>query len=448
MPRGTDSPTDFALLAAERAGLRIGIYGRLLASAVLAAWYAGTSGLAGHGVGLLAIGGFASLSILHLWLMNIGHERLWNRYVLAAVDAVALGWLATTAPLYHGGEVPQILIFRAYGVSYVFFFLAASTLSLSPGLVLWTGATLVAALWTTFAVIVAGMEQTVSWGDLPPNYTVADYVALLTDQNFIGTGNRVEESLFILAAAVILALTAHRARMLVRNEAGAQFARANLARYVSPDLVDRLAAQSEPFGPVRRQVASVLFVDLVGFTSYAEQRPPEDVIKHLRAFHARVADVVFAHRGTLEDFIGDEVVALFGTPVEQSDDAARAIACAEAIRRSVADWNAEREARSLVAVKIGIGVHTGDVVVGTTGTETRLKFTVIGNTVNVASRLQAATRDLGCEGLYSVAALTAAGFVPSEMARVHDVQLRGHQVPVAAVALAQNIALHSVKKLT
>lgn len=431
-------PTGQALLSAERAGMQLGLYGRLAASGIFALWYAGTRG---QGRGLYIIAGFALLSLLHLWLIRSRRERQWHRFVLAGADALALAFLAITAPLTHRGEVPQIMIFRAYGVSYVFFFLAVSTLSLSPALVLWTGASLVGALWLAFGVIVHSMPHRLSWGDLGPDYTASDYVALLSNPNFIGTGNRIEESLFLMGSAILLAFGAHRARRLVRDEAAAQFARANLARYVSPDLVEDLAAEAEPFGPVRRQMASVLFVDLVGFTAFAERHAPEEVIQHLRAFHDRVAREVFAQGGTLEDFIGDEVVALFGTPQVQDDDAARAIACAEAIRLSIAAWNAARAAEGLAPVRIGIGLHMGEVVVGTTGTEARLKFTVIGDTVNIASRLQCATRDLGCEALYSQAVWEAAGMVPPPWLQVQLLQLRGHQRPVAALALAQGAPL-------
>lgn len=419
------------IFRAEQAGLRLGIYGRLVACLIFVVWYTGGGLGDAPWTGVVAVAGFACLSLAHLWLMRRGAERPWHRYVLVTADAVALAWIAANAPLYHEGEVPQILVFRAYGVAYAFFFLAASTLSLSPGLVLYTGVSLVAALWAAFLSIVAGMERTVSWGDLQPDYTAAEYIALLSDPDFIGTGNRIEESLFLLASAGVLALAARRARRLVRAEAAAQRARANLARYVSPDMVETLAAQSEPFGPVRRQCATVLFVDLVGFTSMAEVEPPEAVIAHLRDFHARAAAVIFAHGGTIEDFIGDEVVAVFGTPAERTNDPARAIACAEDLRADIAAWNGARAAADMAPVRVGIGVHTGEVVVGTTGTEARLKFTVIGDTVNVASRLQAATRTLGCEALYSAATLDAAGLANGFPPSV-EIEVRGHRATIRA----------------
>ena len=104
-----------------------------------------------------------------------------------------------------------------------------------------------------------------------------------------------------------------------------------------------------------------------------------------------MAQSVFDHEGTLDDLIGDEVTAVFGTPEPRVDDAARALACAHAMRGVIASWNMER-ATQRPAVAVGIGLRFGTVVTGSTGSANRLKFPVVGGAVNVASRLQAATR--------------------------------------------------------
>jgi hypothetical protein len=170
------------------------------------------------------------------------------------------------------------------------------------------GRLLAALLFLTFYVAVGK----ITWSDLPAHPTRGDFLAMFFDPDFIGTGNRLTESLCLLVSAGILALAVGRARNLVRTEASAQAARENLARYVSPNLVERLAAEVEPFGAVRRQQAAILFVDVVGFTRFAEQNTPETVIAFLREFHGRMAQAVFDHEGTLDDYIGDEVMAVFG----------------------------------------------------------------------------------------------------------------------------------------
>jgi adenylate cyclase len=145
----------------------------------------------------------------------------------------------------------------------------------------------------------------------------------------------------------------------------------------------------------------VLFADLVGFTRYAETSSPQHLIQMLREFHGRVAQVVFEHGGTLDKFIGDCVMATFGTPTRGSNDATRTIACCCAIASAVEDWNEARKSGALIPVKIGIGAHYGRVVTGDIGDERRLEFAVLGDTVNVASRLEALTRKLSCTILIS-----------------------------------------------
>jgi adenylate cyclase len=122
--------------------------------------------------------------------------------------------------------------------------------------------------------------------------------------------------------------------------------------------------------------------------------PPEDVIDLLRDFHGRMAREVFAHGGTVDKYIGDAIMATFGTPHAGPQDATNALACARAMLASVEEWNAERARRGEPAIAIGVGVHFGPAVMGDIGDERRLEYAVIGDTVNVASRLEALTREV------------------------------------------------------
>jgi adenylate cyclase len=183
-----------------------------------------------------------------------------------------------------------------------------------------------------------------------------------------------------------------RVRELDRRRATAERARANLARYFSPNIVDILAERDEPFGEVRRQTVAVLFVDIVGFTRMAEQMPPEAVVTLLRQFHERMTAQIFACGGTVEKYIGDAVFAVFGLPNAGPDDAANALRCADLMISAVADWNSERHGKEESPLAIGIGLNYGAAVIGDVGSEQGLSFTVIGDTVNTASRLQALTR--------------------------------------------------------
>jgi adenylate cyclase len=185
-----------------------------------------------------------------------------------------------------------------------------------------------------------------------------------------------------------------RLRAIERARAAAERARANLGRYFSPNIVALLAERDEPLGAVRRQDVAVLFVDIVGFTRMAERMAPEAVVTMLRQFHGRMTGQIFACGGTVEKYIGDEILAIFGLTDATPDDAANALRCADGMIAALARWNAERAAAGEAALAIGIGLNYGPAVIGDVGSEHSLSFTVIGDTVNTASRLQELTRTL------------------------------------------------------
>jgi PAS domain S-box-containing protein len=192
-----------------------------------------------------------------------------------------------------------------------------------------------------------------------------------------------------------------RLREAQAAERRADRARTNLARYFSPRLVEILASKDEPLGPVRRQDLAVLFADIVGFTRIAETLPPEDVIELLRQIHGWMERVIFEHEGSIEGYIGDAVLAIFGVPEREERDAIRALSCAYELQAAERHWNRERRQRNLPEIRIGIGLHYGSAVLGDVGTERYVEFTAIGDTVNAASRLQQATRTLNCDVVVS-----------------------------------------------
>jgi class 3 adenylate cyclase len=166
-----------------------------------------------------------------------------------------------------------------------------------------------------------------------------------------------------------------------------------LARYFSPNIVDMLAEQDEPLGPVRHMVA-VLFVDIVGFTRMAEAMAPEAVVVMLREFHECMANRIFGCGSTIEKYSGDEIFAVFGLPEASPHDTHIALRCAASMLDELEAWNQARTEKGELPLAIGIGVNHGPAVLGDVGTEHSLSFAVIGDTVNVASRLQSLTREL------------------------------------------------------
>jgi len=198
-------------------------------------------------------------------------------------------------------------------------------------------------------------------------------------------------------------------REMDRRRLAAERARTNLARYFSPNLVDILAERDEPFGPVRRQNVAVLFADIVGFTTISEAMPPEQVVMLLRQFHERMTARIFAYGGTVEKYVGDAILATFGVPLAGEQDACQALKCADAMLRALDGWNEELIAAEETPLAMGIGLNFGAAVVGDVGSERSMSFTVIGDTVNTASRLQDLTRTLDTALLASDAVIKAVG---------------------------------------
>jgi PAS domain S-box-containing protein len=183
-------------------------------------------------------------------------------------------------------------------------------------------------------------------------------------------------------------------RSFQQQLAEAERRRANLARYFSPKMVERMMQQDGRLDAVRLPRAAVLFADMIGFGSISRFAPGEETIQLLREFHALIAQAVFEHEGSLDKYMGDGLMATFGTPEPGPKDATNAIACARAMAASVVAWSRQRHARGLPAIQIGIGLHWGEVTLGDIGSERHPEFTVVGDTVNLASRIEELTRQL------------------------------------------------------
>ncbi len=301
---------------------------------------------------------------------------------------------------------PTAFQYQFDGFGYFYIFLAAGTLAYSwrtvQSIGLW-----VAALWAL------GVGAVSLFGTTMPELTEAVRQAFAGnarlvqafDPNSVAFPARVQEIVIFVIVGGILALKSRRANQLLMRQADLAAERANLSRYLPPSMVEELAHRDEPMGGVRSQEVAVLFADIVGFTRYAESQSPDAVIALLRDFYASLEEVVFAHGGTLDKYLGDGLMASFGTPVATPDDAGNAIAAAFAMQEAMARLNAARAGEGREPVKLSVGVHFGPVILGDIGNARRMEFAMLGDTVNVASRLEAATRTLGCAVVVSGAAM-------------------------------------------
>jgi class 3 adenylate cyclase len=169
--------------------------------------------------------------------------------------------------------------------------------------------------------------------------------------------------------------------------------RADLGRFLSKELVEAIVdGRHELSLGGRRASVSVLFADVVAFTPLAETKPAEEVVALLNELFSVLTEVVFRHGGTVDKFIGDCIMAVFGAPVAGEDHAARALAAAEDMMRFLETANESFRERYGATIELGIGINTGDVLVGNIGSDKRMEYTVIGDVVNVAARLEAIAR--------------------------------------------------------
>jgi adenylate cyclase len=209
-----------------------------------------------------------------------------------------------------------------------------------------------------------------------------------------GTFNEGDLDLFT-ALANYAAVAVERIRNAERIEHERQL-RSRLERYHSPAVIELVMSQGNVAEDAVHRLKSarvtVLFADVVGFTPMAENLPPEEVAEVLEGFFTHSVEAIFANGGTLDKFIGDCVMAFFGAPMPQPDHAQRAVRAAVEIQRSIKQWNDERAGRGGTPLLSRIALNSGPVVVGDVGSNKRVDYTVLGNTVNVAARLeQAAT---------------------------------------------------------
>jgi adenylate cyclase len=227
-------------------------------------------------------------------------------------------------------------------------------------------------------------------------------------------------------------------REMDRLRIAAERARNNLSRYFSPSIVELLAAQDEPLGAGRRETVAVLFADIVAFTRMAEDMAPENVLALLREFHTRMTAEIFTSGGTVDQYMGDGIIAVFGATAASPNDAASALNCAEMMLEALDRWNHEREEKGDARLDIGIGLNYGPVVLGDVGSEHGMSFTAIGDTVNTAARLQVLTRSLKTQLVVGDAVVRAVQALSAEVAaerigRLEDrgeYSLRGRTNPV------------------
>jgi adenylate cyclase len=187
-----------------------------------------------------------------------------------------------------------------------------------------------------------------------------------------------------------------------------EVARANYSRFMPEYVVKQLLEDPNSFKlGGTNQTITILFADIRGFTAFSEREKPEKIVGILNRYFTAMTEIIFAHGGTLDKYIGDELMAIFGAPTATEKDAENAVKTAAAMQKRIVTLNTEFESEGFSPINVGIGLHTGEATVGYIGSEQRSEYTAIGDAVNVASRLQ--SNALGGQILISEATVQACG---------------------------------------
>jgi adenylate cyclase len=371
-------------------------------------------------VAAATIVGYLILGLLALWIVASRVFRPWMAWLFSTVD-VLLVLVSIDAVLvnnslagYYLPSAPVLWIAPAI--------LAFGVLRYNPLLQAYMA---VLALGGIVAIVTLRMPQL----GYDPGATPVEPMQRL----FAAPPNIMRLAMLTLYCVVLVA-AAMRARSLLQRAIADANRRANLTRYLPAQIIEGLSTIStETLTRGRKTIGAVMFVDIRGFTALTETMDPAEIGSFLSAFRRIVREAVERHGGIVDKHIGDAVMVVFGVPQPAGHDARRALDGARDVLAGIAQWNAARAKEGHPAVAIGIGAHWGDLFVGGVGDDQRLEVTVLGDTVNVAARLQEQAKHSHCALVVSQDLLDAAGEDPSKngWTALPPQILRGRHTPTA-----------------
>ncbi|MEM7651575.1 MAG: adenylate/guanylate cyclase domain-containing protein [Pseudomonadota bacterium] len=317
--------------------------------------------------------------------------------------------------------------------------LASVTFTYSPRLVLFSGLSLAAA-WLGVGVWIGDLPDTVTFANLPSPATAADIFDLFGVARFFDPGKHTLEVVALVLLAGLLAVAVWRARYVVRRviqlereqdriRAEQSMVREIFGKYVPEGVVSAILEDKGTLRP-EMKTATVLFADIEGFTTMGETLAPENLLALLNEYFDCVARIVADHGGVITQFQGDAILATFNVPVDDPRHADAAVKAAIEMRRACRE---QRFAGTELSVRVG--VNTGPVVAGSVGGANRLNYTVHGDAVNIAARLEQMNKELGTGVLIS-GDTTALLTIEPGLKEVGSMMVRGKSTPVTVHTLS------------
>lgn len=355
---------------------------------------------------LEVLGWFIPGVFIQLFVAFRGSKSYWMIYLLAVIDAGLIVYVSVVPdPLNPLLDHPAWLygfVVRDRGVVFSMIMMALVIMTFSPRLILWFGfwlfAAWSAAIW--WLMTRPGVVVSQHFGD-EWNPTQQEIIDTYNLPEFVDISALAEQVIIVIVFTLACAVMVSRLRVLINQFAAAERAHGNLARYFPTALADQLADRDEPVRVGERRDCVILFADIIGFSRFAEKRDPQEVMRFLNQFHQIATSQIGAYGGIVEKYIGDAVMASFAAFDDLESPAANAFCAAQAIITQVAEWQARDPANAGEPLKIGVGLNFGPAVVGDIGQREAVTPAVIGATVNLAARLEKATRELSSDAVLS-----------------------------------------------
>lgn len=358
---------------------------------------------------------YAVFTGFRLWLAI---ERRLTRWFLRVSVVVDIAVLMLTIWSFHlQYQAPPAIYLKAPTLMYVFILIALRALRLEAELVLLTGIT--AALgW------MALLAYALAFGHARITHNFVDYVTSTS----ILLGAELDKVISIVMVTAVLAIALRRARCLLVAAVEEEQAASELSRYFAPEIANRIRGTDQAGLPAEGVVreAAILMTDLRGFTAATRELSAADTIALIADYHALVVPIIQQHGGSIDKYLGDGILASFGAVTASTSFAAAALRAAEAIRRGAAPWADAHAGATGRPIEIVVAVSTGPVLFGPIGHRSRLEYTVIGEPVNLAAKLEKHAKQEGALALTTDEALRAAvaqGYAPA--VRVEARERRG-----------------------
>ena len=330
-----------------------------------------------------ALGIYFAFTVIRLVLAYRGGIGPAILYLSIVLDMCLLLGLIWSFHLQY--QQPPSFYLKSPTLLYVFIFIALRALRFEARYVVAAGL-VAAAGWTglaAYAVYTTGAEM-----------VTRDYVYYMT-HNTVLVGAELDKIISILLVTAIIAVAINRARNLLNRSVTEGQAAQDLSRFFSPEIADQITASEEAVsaGSGQAREAAILFCDIRGFTSFSNTHQPNEVIAMLADYQHQIVPILQKHGGTIDKFMGDGIMVTFGAALPTETFAADALRAVDDLMQGADDWNAGRMARGEPELRVGAAVASGRLIFGAVGDESRLEYTVIGDAVNLAAKLEKATKD-------------------------------------------------------